>query len=453
MKIKFILRENYGKKIKLPANPYGMSVINNLRLHRTKKYQPIQYGWLYPDGSGLDLHNTTLHYHGDIMRFVNSDYNRDELETQGVIDFGKLTGAVRVVYSNAFEIFTKLSVEQLAYIRRNCRGETLDIVVTGETSRVKAFTVHSQSEGYWLQDLNQKLIEFDLVDFNPLLQESREKNWLRHNMDIINKFAERSIAYEIFKENFERLGKPINNFFDIIKQTFKTTHGNKKQEFYNILVTNKIKKTLGVGNWGITFLLENDMVLKIGFSRSGPDINEVDDLRKFSGKYPKELLDFKKLQHLLFSQKASLEDLMIYDYGNINNLTYYVLESKVYPFENKRINSTIINGINSFFYQFNNFVNKKNIPPKSYSKKDMWNSFLEYLEQDEGDLLSSKVLALYDNQPKLYNKIFNHLYDRMRTRGKRVLEDLDAGNLGSLKPLEKDEDLLDDNNPWVQFDF
>jgi hypothetical protein len=468
MKIKFIFKENkydnFGlglfsdSDINLSSNPYDMKIITMLGLHikHTKKYEPIKLGWLYPDGRGMELQDSPLHFHGDIMRLVDRNYDQSKTELQGPVDFGKLTGAMRIGAPNAIEIFTKLSQEQLAYIRRNCRGERFTLVVTEKLFQSKTLTIGTLSDGYWLQELNKKLMENNLVDFNPLLESkttATSKNWLRYNVDIINKFAERSISYEIFKENFGRLGRPIKSFFDIVKETFRVTHGNKKQEFYNILVTKKIKKTLGAGNWGITFLLEDDMVLKIGFSRSGPDINEIDKLERFSGKYPKELLDFKKLQNLLFSEKADLQDLMVYDYGNINNLLYYVLESKVYPFENKRISSTASNNINAFFYMFNNFMRDKKIPPKSYSKRNMWDSFLDYLEENKDNPLATRTLMLFDRNQKLFNKTFNYLYNRLRTRGGRILEDLDSDNLGSLNPLEKDEDLLADDNPWVQFDF
>lgn len=179
MKIRFILKENSGT-VSLSKNPENMNLVNMVKkvLGSVDRKQSINYGWLYPNGSS-SVFNPTQFIHGQVMQILEPDYAANEkssldreikLIEQGPLDFGLMTGSLRIAAYGKFEIFTQITPDQLAWIRRHRAGSGISIFLRplGRSIEIPEMSLSS-----WNQKLNQELIDNGVASFNVLAESKK----------------------------------------------------------------------------------------------------------------------------------------------------------------------------------------------------------------------------------------------------------------------------------------
>lgn len=191
MKIKLILKENVTQPSGLKENPYNIEVVRKLKsILKRFGEQPMTNtlsGWLYPDGTCSDITGILMEddrmVHGDVMVLLFPNYadslSGHDRETKILYEapreFGSLTGSIRVAYSKYFQIFTKITPQQLAWIRKHCAGEhiilSLGVIGDGQDLELEVSTIYE-----WNKKLNQFIINNKLASFDVLSEQRKKRN-------------------------------------------------------------------------------------------------------------------------------------------------------------------------------------------------------------------------------------------------------------------------------------
>ena len=243
---------------------------------------------------------------------------------------------------------------------------------------------------------------------------------------------------DFFEQNWRSFGS--NRIADVLTSNILV---KQLVEKISALSTVRIKKLLGKGVYGTTFLLCDDRVLKV--------------YRGGTGDFSREEEFYSSQKEKAFSGKGSRSNLMVYDHGNLE-LTYpgtepivvgYAIISKVYPLETsisyKNDFDRILRGLRLYVFRKkpNYFQPDENVHTTFLDGKG--NEILVSLPEREKFIEQmSKFIATEKEEfasfaTEMVEQLVEDIEQFIKENSIQEIGDLHSGNIGieSTSPLDK----------------